>query len=252
MVAATRGAQRKSAWLWLWWLCVTVGLACIVAIRWSSFSPEDKSKVDLVLVFVLLASALAPFLSEISMGGFTVKSQLASVLAGQSELERSVLALRAQILTVAQSQQSTSSSKVNVYGFGPQFYGSDEQISALRARQEEVLGEVQEVDDTGREESMIQARRSEEEMVLALRRNIEVELGRLVGDRKVTQKYSSPRVIEDLEHGGILTLGMGGYLRSIIALSEHSLVGTDLTETQKAFIRETGPKVLSVLKSVPA
>src|SRR5262245_33992895 len=98
--------MRAPEWLRVvWWGILAISGAVFSAVRYHSGDHDYPNTVDTTVSVVWLALLLLPLLSEVSIGGVTLKKEVEAL---KSEVKEQLLNIRSEIQNTTQVQTQVS------------------------------------------------------------------------------------------------------------------------------------------------
>jgi len=235
--------MKPAEWLRvLWWGTLAVSGAVFSAVRFHSGDPHYPTTVDTTVSLVWLALLLLPLLSEVSVGGVTLKKEVESLKA---ELKEQLLNIRSEIQNTIQVQTQVSP---NIFVGPPP---PDYQLPALRHQIQQAIREEL---GQGAPRPLVAPEGdvpADTQFLFSVRFALERELRRLTqqpSDRR--RPIPVPQLTRELVADGRITPRMESSIREVYSVCSPAVHGDPATGEQVAFVRDVGPALIAAVRAI--
>ncbi len=225
----------------VWWGLLGIGGAVFSTLRFLSGDAGYPNTVDTSVSLVWLALLLLPLLSEVSIGGVTLKKEVESL---KTELKEQLVNIRSEIQNTTQVQTQVSP---NIYLAAPP---PDYELPALRQQIQQAirneLGQAPPPPAIAPEADVP----ADTQYLFSIRFALERELRRLTREPGEGRRpLSVTQLIRQLVGDGRITSGMASSLREVYSICSPAVHGEAPTGEQVAFVRDVGPELISALRA---
>jgi len=244
-VAAREEGVEFPKWFRItWWVALLVTTSTFLYHRLPDLTAGGAAPIDVFVFLAWSALALVPVFQEFSFLGLKLKQQV-------EELGR-------QITSQVSSLRSEIHSRVDV---SPNFYWggvppTDAVIPELEARIEAVVNQAMQAHLPGAApvEVDLQPPDANTQFLFSVRYNLERELRRIwehrFGELESRRHMAVSQIVAQLTEAQLIDPGVGRAIREVYSVCSPAVHGKPVTEIQLGLVRDVGPRLVSLLRSV--
>lgn len=232
-----------------WWVIIVLLLTGFLLCRFSELMAGRAVPLDVVVFTIWIALLLAPLFSEVSLLGITLKHQI-------DELKSDIASL---IIDVKNDVQNEIRQAVDIRAtFSPSFIfpfpPKDETLEQMGPHFKSVVSD--EVADRGIEQPKpVEIVVSKDvEYLFGVRHNLEKEIRRIANERQLNGENRRPlpsmQLTRALRQAELLSPRLEQVIREVYSVCSVAIHGESVTEAQIDFVREVGPELIAVLRTI--
>jgi len=236
--------MKPPEWLKVvWWGILGIAGAVFSTVRFHSGDAHYPNTVDTSVSLVWLALLLLPLLSEVSIGGVTLKKEVEAL---KTELKEQLVNIRSEIQNTTQVQTQVSP---NIFVGPPP---PDYQLPALRQQIQQAIRDELGQGALPRPPVAPEADvPPDTQFLFSVRFALERELRRLAQE-PVDKRRALPvtQLARQLVADGRITPGMASSIREVYAICSPAIHGEQPSGEQVGFVRDVGPELVSALRAL--
>jgi hypothetical protein len=231
----------------VWWLIILSAIGYLLFQRFADISIGKGNSIDIFLLLIWIALALAPIFQEISLPGITLKQQF-------EELKNDVTKELINVRTTLANSLDVRTQVNSFYSVPP----PDNQLPALEEKVKVAVANAFEIYGLQPKKQGPEILKVDEDTIFlfSARHSLEKELRRIwkerieIEDKNQRRPLSTHNLVQGIVQAELLSPQFGHLISEVFSVCSPAIHGEEISEAKVSFVKDVVPELISVLRAI--